>query len=115
METIEQQTGWERPWPKMICQDHKVLLKITEFSYDLSSDEFVGYFMARTGQLITCCDAGTAMQNVLAPDSDTTDIVDRITKAKLQDCWELFLAIPAIDRKRYEVIRVDGRYRIVEC
>jgi len=49
MKTIEQQTGWKRPCPTMICQEHDVLLSLTDYSFDLDDLEFVQYFRSRTG------------------------------------------------------------------
>ncbi len=49
IKTIQQQTGWKRPCDTMICQDTKVLLKIREYSFDLSNEGFVRYFKGRTG------------------------------------------------------------------
>lgn len=53
MKTIEQQTGWKRPIPTMICQELDVLLSISEYSFDLNDPDFVSYFESRTGNMIT--------------------------------------------------------------
>jgi len=50
--SIEAQTGWRRPYPKQILQDSDVLLKITEYDFDLNDREFVKYFISRTGILV---------------------------------------------------------------
>ncbi|GHS85570.1 hypothetical protein AGMMS49957_01900 [Synergistales bacterium] len=45
--TIEQQTGWKRTYPKMLTQDIDLLLKVTEYDYDLSDHDFVFYAISR--------------------------------------------------------------------
>lgn len=47
--SIFEQTGWRRPYPKMILQDVNILLKINKFSFDLCSPGFVEYVKARVG------------------------------------------------------------------
>ena len=47
MKTIEQQTGWKRPFPKMICQDLYVLEKVVEYDFDLEDAGFQAYAQAR--------------------------------------------------------------------
>jgi len=48
--TIEEQTGWKRTYPTMICQDPAVLMKVSEYSFDLNNPEFREYYTKRTGQ-----------------------------------------------------------------
>ncbi len=90
--SVEAQTGWRRGHPLMICQETAVLLAVTEFDYALTAREFVGYFERRTGQQISRCECGmAAVQAVWGnPAVPTEDKSWRITRAKLQDCWELF-------------------------
>lgn len=40
---IKEQTGWNRTHPKMICQDFYSLIKVTEYSFDLSNIDFREY------------------------------------------------------------------------
>lgn len=47
MRTVEQQTGWKRPHPKMICQEKDILIGITEYNFDLSDDGFLRYATSR--------------------------------------------------------------------
>lgn len=92
MRTIEEQTGWTRPHVAGICQDIEALLRVTEFDYDLTDLSFLVYFKERTGIQIDECECGwfvvieeLANYNVPAPDKSW-----RITRAKLQDCWQLY-------------------------
>lgn len=41
--SIQQQTGWRRPYPAMLCQDHAVLLGITQFEFELNDPAFRRY------------------------------------------------------------------------
>jgi hypothetical protein len=41
--SIQHQTGWKRPYPRMLCQDLDVLLRITQYDFDLSDPEFHRY------------------------------------------------------------------------
>lgn len=54
--SIQQQTGWTRPFPKQILQDPALLVKVTEYDYDLGDRAFLEYFIGRTGILIGCED-----------------------------------------------------------
>lgn len=84
MTTMLEQTGWQRPFPQMICQDTEVLLKVQTYTFDHSNQDFLKYFVARTGI------------NVLHPDVNIESLVtseakhDQLIRAQLQDCWELF-------------------------
>ena len=115
MKSIEQQTGWKRPVPTMICQDQEVLLSITEYSFDLGDSRFLAYFRSRTGLQVGKEDnPQLSMFLLTAPDADrwllespdyryvTGEMVpfgrdreikveiNRIIKGRLQDCWELY-------------------------
>lgn len=90
--TIYQQTGWIRPHPQTICQEVSVLEQVTAFDYVLT-DDFVKYFEARTGVRITECECGFQhVVDVLAnPDVSLSETDHwRLTRAKLQDAWELY-------------------------
>lgn len=50
--TLMEQTGWKRPMPQSICQDSEVLLRITEYSYDIQNQGFIRYLADRTGILL---------------------------------------------------------------
>lgn len=123
MKTISQQTGWNRPYPLMICQDHDVLLSITEFSFDMDDQDFLKYFRSRTGLqigkekkadqkvfLLTSPDAEkwllespeyryqesqfptSGMTVPFGRDREQAIKVNRIMKARFQDCWEIYSA-----------------------
>ncbi len=113
--TILQQTGWQRPFPQCICQDLKVLQRISIYSFDLSDRKFRDYVAARTGVVY---DYGTPAQiaeridfyqnwsdddirsrpDFTYADQTSVSIEDRavwikivrISRGKLQDCWELY-------------------------
>lgn len=114
--TIEQQTGWKRPHPEMICQDHEVLLRVHDYSYDLGNEDFTRYFISRTGiqigkeekpelarWLLTSPKAERwllespdykYLNGEMVPFGQEREIdikISRILKGRLQDCWELFL------------------------
>lgn len=99
-----------------ICQDEEVLLKICAYNFDLEDEEFVRYFIARTGILIGQEEKPEFAKWVLtSPEADhwlltspdykylngamvpfgrrrEIDVkINRILKGRLQDCWELFL------------------------
>jgi len=116
MKTIQQQTGWKRPCPTMICQEHDVLLSLTDYSFDLDDLEFVQYFRSRTGIalgkedkpelsrfLLTDPDAERwllespeyryQLSGETIPFGKDREIAvkrERILKGRLQDCWELY-------------------------
>ena len=82
--TVYEQTGWKRPYPETICQDLDAQLKITEYDYDMMNPEFVAYVKARIGYCLVVGD-------FLASDAkEDDDQWKKITRAKIQDCWELF-------------------------
>lgn len=64
------------------------LLKVNRFTFDITNRAFIKYFEDRTGYEITKCQCGwfVALNLILNPPDD----VWRITRAKLQDCWEIF-------------------------
>lgn len=45
--SIEEQTGWKRPIPTMICQNHEILARVTEYSFNLNNPAFRDYCEAR--------------------------------------------------------------------
>ena len=71
-----------------IEQDVKVLLSMRTFNFDINNIAFVRYFEGRTGHSITTCQCGWA--EVVKLITNPPDDVWRITRAKLQDCWDLF-------------------------
>jgi hypothetical protein len=89
MKTIYEQTGWKRPFPQMICQDPEVLLKITEFDFDLDNEGFIDYFISRTGIMYGYSDDPELAEQLLM--SDDPPRYQKIVKGRLQDCWELYL------------------------
>jgi len=115
--SIFEQTGWKRPYSRQICQEHDILLKITEYSYDLNNEEFVKYFISRTGILILKEDRPDISYFTLAfpfeqveewllyspnytrldgqpvdPESRKFDVkINKLIRGRLQDCWELWI------------------------
>jgi hypothetical protein len=49
MKIIYEQPGWKRPHSNMICQNIDVLLKVSEYNYDLTDSDFRDYARARLG------------------------------------------------------------------
>lgn len=84
--TIHEQTGWERPHPETICQDIGALEQVTEYDYDMQNADFVKYVKRRTGY---CLNVGDVIAET-ARDDEPKYV--KLTRAKLQDCWELFTA-----------------------
>jgi hypothetical protein len=82
--TIESQTGWKRTFPKMLCQDIKVLEKVKHYTFDINNRTFTEHFVARTGVDILHPDVKIDL--VLISD----DRHCKIVRGQLQDCWELF-------------------------
>jgi hypothetical protein len=79
---------------KAICQDITILSRVSRFSYNLNVEGFVAYFISRTGMRIDKCKcewdyvvAVCANPSVPAPSADWA-----LTRAKLQDCWEIWTA-----------------------
>lgn len=71
-----------------IEQDLDRLLAISKFTFDLSNADFVRYFISRTGQLITDCECG--WNRVCELVANPPDMSWKITRAKLQNCWDLY-------------------------
>ncbi len=80
-----------------ICQDHKKLLAIRHFDFDLTDMDFVRYYESRTGVMVSCNGDGTPCNadqwrqtgNRIAA---AKDIVYRLIRARMQDCWEIYCA-----------------------
>lgn len=83
-----------------ICQNHRKLLAITTFSFDLSNTQFVRYYVSRMGDRIdengngpyraySPCNAAEWHQTCVDI-MEAADTVNRLRRAKLQDCWEIF-------------------------
>lgn len=77
VKSIEEQTGWKRPTKFQILQNYQYLIKVTDYNYNIRNRNFLKYFADRTGIIININD-----KNALKK--------DRILKAKLQDCWEIW-------------------------
>ena len=125
--SLEDQTGWKRTYPQMICQDPDLLSKVNVFTYNLNDAGFVKYFISRRGvkidgeePLLTDPKAeqrylasddiryiGTG-QPVPMEDRLVTLKVYRIMRGQLQDCWELYCAYKnpsAVAMQPWECIR----------
>jgi len=91
-----------------ICQDHKKLLAMRHFDFDLTDMDFVRYYVSRTGDRINerpglpylafkpCSEEEwrETCERITCPE----DTCYRIRRAKLQDCWEIYCAyeLPAL-------------------
>lgn len=80
---------------KAICQDQAKLLAMRHFDFDLTDMDFVRYFEERTGVQISRTSYGLKCKEdewretcewIAYPE----DMVYRIMRAKLQDCWEIY-------------------------
>lgn len=75
----------------MILQDPDLLLKIHQFDYDLNNPKFVKYFEGRTGIMISKMECGWDQTlEIFAIENQPAENHHKITKARLQDSWELF-------------------------
>jgi len=110
--TIEDQTGWRRPHPCAICQDHNTLRSVFLYDYDLDVPEFVKYCYARGIMHHAPKDVlgMTLVQDYYIGEDDFYKLtqkaygVDNSTavyahvdwsiclaaRGALQDCWQLF-------------------------
>ncbi len=121
--SVTQQTGWRRPFPKMLCQDNDALMRMTAHDFDLTDRDFLDYalgrgvlfqagtpysrrwrftadhaatrddFMADTFFRFAIPNPKTGVRYLYTPEEMEFhwDCMLR-AKAKLQDCWELYLA-----------------------
>lgn len=85
---IENQTGWKRPYPKMVCQDLLILKKINKFDFDVSNIDFIKYFIRRTG--INLLHKGFNIDVLNKIMTNYRQLSDRILRSRMQDCWELY-------------------------
>ncbi len=71
------------------------------FTFDVTNRAFIKYFEDRTGYVITKCQCGwlVTLNLILNPPTD----VWRITRAKLQDCWEIFNQTPRLTQPVFPV------------
>jgi hypothetical protein len=108
MTTFELETGWRHSHPLALCQDIDALLKVQTLTYDLDNLDFVKYFQDRTGQMITLCGCGwrCVVDELANPAKAAPDQSWQITRGKLQDCWELHMAMPG-SRAMAEAKRTD--------
>ena len=108
VKTIAQQTGWKRPFPKMICLDSMVFDSVSEFDFDLSNEGFFQYFKERTGYVIkeehkdiynmteqqylndSRFDYSETGYKFSEKEKRSIFLSIKITKGKMQDCWELY-------------------------
>lgn len=99
--TFTEQTGYRRPHPCGICQDHDFLLAVTHCDFDLSDPQFVDYFEGRTG--VQLWDTGPyktprsrtfeEWDDMVAEIENGTETPARILRGRLQDCWELYQTV----------------------
>jgi hypothetical protein len=69
-------------------QGVEYLMSITVFTFDPTNEDFVDYYEGRTGDLVTSCECG--WQRVLELLRNPPDDSWKLTRAKMQDCWEIF-------------------------
>lgn len=97
--TIQQQTGWGRPYPHMMLQGFDAalgfLLKIERFDFDLDSPHF-RFYAEQRGCLWLAGNEGCETWEVcrradkegqLPPDAEQRH---KLACGRLQDCWELY-------------------------
>lgn len=97
--SIFEQTGWRRPYPAMMLQGwdgaQDLLLKVTACDFDLEDPAFQFYAQQR-GLLWAAGAPGSALWKSLCPPwPEIREPWTRITRAKLQDLWELFQQLEA--------------------
>lgn len=105
--SIYEQTGWKRSTPVSLCQEIKILEKITEFDFDLNSQEFKDYIRARVGWNLKPIGMTHEAFIEFLMDGDEVDVramlkekteVEfksnirhlQIMRATIQDCWEIY-------------------------
>lgn len=114
--SIKEQTGWARPFPFTICQDFYALIKVTEYSFDLSNNEFNEYcrrrgilYKAGSGNRLEFTGNHSATKAqffdefryaIKYKDAEPYRFTDNemethwrimlAAKGALQDCWELY-------------------------
>jgi hypothetical protein len=102
--SIEQQTGWKRPYPQTICQELDVLERVTQFDYDLGDVAFQRFIQSRCG-IYLAAPKNEGLEAVLQTPPNTEHVIEllsrrpadasrvqRVTFAKPQDAWELYSA-----------------------
>ncbi|MFA7346878.1 MAG: hypothetical protein WCZ86_03865 [Desulfurivibrionaceae bacterium] len=116
--TIQEQTGWRRVHPMQICQEPSALLAVSSYSYDLSNKHFVSYFLDRTGidlhhdhldrrRIFFITAPWPEVERWILSSPELTYLgtglpvaemerhsmvkVWKIMRAKLQDCWEIWI------------------------
>jgi len=91
MTSLFEQTGWKRPYPKMLCQDWSILNRIYFFSYDLSNLDFLDYLKSRG--IICISKEPERLEKAIAtygPESKSGDKCIIMMKQKIEDAWFLF-------------------------
>jgi hypothetical protein len=85
-----------------LTQDRAKLLAFERFDFDLNDEAFVRYYVSRTGDRIN--EGGRGPYLAFTPCTREewaltcadimagADMVERIRRAKLQDCWEIYCA-----------------------
>lgn len=107
--TFTAQTGYHRPHPRGLCQDHAYLLAATSFDFDLSDADFVTYFKTRTGidlretsYKVSRHRTAEEWQFLVGELITGQDTHSRLMRGKLQDCWELYHKPVAADEPKYQ-------------
>jgi hypothetical protein len=120
--SIAEQTGWNRPHPMTMLQGFdtalELLLRITEWDFDLSDPGFVFYCKQR-GTLYLVGEPGTAWWQMVCDFSrkevgpgaglDTKYLL--IARGRLQDCWEMYLMPEAAQIMRLYCWLPDAPYQ----
>jgi hypothetical protein len=99
--TFTAQTGYHRPHPRGICQDHDFLLAVTQCDFDLTDPEFVAYFEGRTGVQLRKTGpyknprqrTPEEWESMVAEITSSNDMPILVLRGRLQDCWELYQSV----------------------
>lgn len=106
VKTIKEMTGWSGALPVSICQDIEVLLRITEYDYDLKNRDFEKYCRSRFGfsratdpkyfeQECNLDITYDEFASYWAKKGETNIALSweifNIERGKLQDCWEIYI------------------------
>jgi hypothetical protein len=91
--------GFRASHPATLCQSIEILARFTsaDLTYDLDSEAFLAYFRARRGLMIL---TGTpeeiaAQRAAFYSSSPSTDLYHHLTRAQLQDTWEIWTSTRA--------------------
>lgn len=120
--TIFEQTGWQRPFPQVLCQDLDVLKEVTHYTFDLTDPVFKAYCKARnifhkaglderyeftanihateaefkSNELFQFAPWNRGSRYRYTPEQLHSHWqIMRAAKGSIQDCWEIYIATEA--------------------